>query len=133
MAGQSRLRTVGFALRRMTTIVARSLLRPSRSPWSSEGLFSIGNVFRRTEQVASGADGLLPSATSDSNQKTSATMSPVFYRREAERTRRLAGEQPETETVQQMLRMAAHYDDLADDLERAAPAPHDQVPSGKPS
>jgi hypothetical protein len=46
-------------------------------------------------------------------------MSPGFYRREAERTRRLVADQTDSGTVQQLRRLAAEYDDLADDLERS--------------
>jgi hypothetical protein len=50
-------------------------------------------------------------------------MSPGFYRDEAQRTRRLAAEEIDPRLVQQILRAAAEYDDLADDLEQSVRRP----------
>jgi hypothetical protein len=50
-------------------------------------------------------------------------MSPGFYRGEAQRTRRLAADEIDPRLVQQILRAAAEYDDLADDLERSVRRP----------
>ena len=46
-------------------------------------------------------------------------MSPQFYRREAFRYRFLAGQEPDHERALNFRRMAAEYDDLADDMEPA--------------
>ena len=44
-------------------------------------------------------------------------MSPQFYRREAFRYRLMAGQEPDHERALKFRRMAAEYDDLADDME----------------
>jgi hypothetical protein len=50
-------------------------------------------------------------------------MSPEFYRGEAERTRRRAAEEVDAHAREQLLRMAAEYDGLADEMERSDASP----------
>ena len=45
-------------------------------------------------------------------------MSPKFYRREAARYRLLAGDETDRAKVEQLRRLAAECDDLAEDMER---------------
>ena len=44
-------------------------------------------------------------------------MSPQFYRREAFRYRFMAGQEADHDLALKLKRMAAEYDDLADDME----------------